>query len=76
MKKYTKELKTHNNLYSDTFSRKVGHLIDKIKDSETLVKNLEVDETLGQLLVSEGFTGIEEIAQSTPEDISKIDRYL
>ena len=40
---------------------------------QTLIKNLEVDETLGQLLVSEGFTGIEDIAQSTPEDISKIE---
>ena len=41
--------------------------------TETLIKNLEVDETLGQLLVSEGFTSIEEISQSTPEEISKID---
>ena len=41
--------------------------------TETLIKNLEVDETLGQLLVSEGFTSIEDIVQSTPEDISKID---
>ena len=41
--------------------------------TETLIKNLEVDETLGQLLVSEGFNSIEEISQSTPEDISKID---
>ena len=32
-----------------------------------------MDETLGQLLVSEGFTSIDEIAQSNPEDISKID---
>lgn len=41
--------------------------------TDILIKNLEVDETLGQLLVSEGFTSIEEIAQSNPEDISKID---
>ena len=41
--------------------------------TENLIKNLEVDETLGQLLVSEGFTSIEEIAQSNPDDISKID---
>ena len=41
--------------------------------TETLIKNLEVDETLGQLLVSEGFTSIDEIAQSNQEDISKID---
>ncbi len=38
-----------------------------------MIKNLEVDETLGQLLVSEGFTSIEEIAQSNPDDISKIE---
>jgi len=41
--------------------------------TETLIKNLEVDETLGQLLVSEGFVSIDEIALSNPEDISKID---
>ena len=41
--------------------------------TETLIKNLEVDETLGQLLVSEGFVSIDEIAQSNPDDISKID---
>ena len=41
--------------------------------TETLIKNLEVDETLGQLLISEGFVSVDEIAQSSPEDISKID---
>ena len=41
--------------------------------TENLIKNLEVDETLGQLLVSEGFNSIDEIAQSNPENISKID---
>ena len=41
--------------------------------TETLIKSLEVDETLGQLLVSEGMQSIEEIAQSTPEDITKIE---
>ena len=41
--------------------------------TETLIKNLEVDETLGQLLVSEGFTSIEEIANAKVEDISKIE---
>ncbi len=41
--------------------------------TENLVKNLEVDETLGQLLVSEGFQSIEEISQSKPEDIAKIE---
>ena len=41
--------------------------------TDTLVKNLEVDETLGQLLVSEGFQSIEEISQSQPEEIAKIE---
>jgi N utilization substance protein A len=41
--------------------------------TDTLVKNLEVDETLGQLLISEGFQSIEEISQSLPEDIAKIE---
>ena len=41
--------------------------------SQNFIKNLEVDETLGQLLVSENFQTIEEIAQSNTEDISKIE---
>ena len=41
--------------------------------TEIFVKNLEVDETLGQLLVAEGFSSIEEIHQATIEDISKIE---
>ena len=41
--------------------------------TELLVKALEVDETLGQLLVSENFQNIEEIAQSNIEDLSKIE---
>ena len=41
--------------------------------TETLVKSLEVDETLGQLLVSEGFQSIEEISQASQDDISKIE---
>ena len=41
--------------------------------TENLIKNLEVDETLGQLLVSEGFQSIEDISQSKPEDIEKIE---
>ncbi len=40
--------------------------------TEVFVKNLEVDETLGQLLVAEGFSAIEEISKSSIEDISKI----
>jgi len=41
--------------------------------TENFVKNLEVDETLGQLLVAEGFVSIEEIYKSSPEDILKIE---
>jgi len=41
--------------------------------SEKFIKNLELDETLGQLLVAEGFSTIEEINQSTIEEIFKID---
>jgi len=41
--------------------------------TENLIKSLEVDETLGQLLVSEGFQNIEEISQSTIDDITKVE---
>ncbi len=41
--------------------------------TDSLIKNLEVDETLGQLLVSEGFQVIEELSQAKVEDISKIE---
>jgi len=41
--------------------------------TEMFTKNLEVDETLGQLLVAEGFSSIEEIHQSTLEEILKIE---
>ena len=41
--------------------------------TENFIKNLEVDETLGQLLVAEGFASIEEIDKSTEEEISKIE---
>ena len=41
--------------------------------SQNFIKNLEVDETLGQLLVSENFQTIDEIAQSKTEDIAKIE---
>jgi transcription termination/antitermination protein NusA len=41
--------------------------------SENLVKNLEVDETLGQLLVSEGFQTIEDISNAKAEDIARIE---
>tara|TARA_B100001123_G_scaffold449966_1_gene617746 strand:+ start:392 stop:1942 length:1551 start_codon:yes stop_codon:yes gene_type:complete len=41
--------------------------------TDNLVKNLELDETLGQLLVAEGYSLIEDIEKAKIEDISKID---
>jgi len=41
--------------------------------TEIFINSLEVDETLGQLLVAEGFSSVEEIHQSNIEDISKIE---
>ncbi|MDA9233969.1 transcription termination factor NusA [Candidatus Pelagibacter sp.] len=41
--------------------------------TENFVKNLELDETLGQLLVAEGFSSIDDIKDSTAEALSKIE---
>jgi len=41
--------------------------------TEIFTKSLEVDETLGQLLVAEGFSSINEINQASIEDITKIE---
>tara|TARA_Y100001970_G_scaffold288506_1_gene415992 strand:- start:3843 stop:5435 length:1593 start_codon:yes stop_codon:yes gene_type:complete len=41
--------------------------------TENFVKNLELDETLGQLLVAEGFSSIDDIKDSTPEALVKIE---
>ena len=41
--------------------------------TENFVKNLELDETLGQLLVAEGFSSIDDIKDSIPDAISKIE---
>ena len=47
---------------------------EEFKDkTDTLMKNLEVDETLGQLLVAEGFSTIEEIKDSEIENLAKIE---
>ena len=68
-------------------SKLIGYEIDILTDkedserrqiefkekTENFVKNLEVDETLGQLLVSENFQSVEEIAQCKPDDIHKIE---
>ena len=41
--------------------------------TENFVKNLELDETLGQLLVAEGFSTIDDIKDSSVEDLTKIE---
>ncbi|MBA1338648.1 MAG: N utilization substance protein A [Pelagibacterales bacterium] len=41
--------------------------------TDTFVKNLEVDETLGQLLAAEGFSSIDEMDKATLDEISKIE---
>ena len=41
--------------------------------TDILMKNLEVDETLGQLLVAEGFSTIEEIKDCQIENLAKIE---
>ncbi len=41
--------------------------------TENFVKNLELDETLGQLLVAEGFSSIDDIKDSSAENLLKIE---
>ena len=41
--------------------------------TENFVKNLELDETLGQLLVAEGFSSIDDLKDSSVENIVKIE---
>jgi N utilization substance protein A len=41
--------------------------------TENFVKNLELDETLGQLLVAEGFSSIDDIKDSSVEAFTKIE---
>ena len=46
-------------------------IIEKSKNN--FVKNLELDETLGQLLVAEGFSTIDDIKDKSVEDLIKIE---
>jgi N utilization substance protein A len=41
--------------------------------TDNFVKNLELDETLGQLLVAEGFSSIDDIKDSSAENLMKIE---
>ena len=44
-----------------------------LKKTENFVKNLELDETLGQLLVAEGFSTIDDIKDCSVENLLKIE---
>ena len=70
-----------------TYSRLLNHEINILTDQEdserrqlefkektdNFVKNLELDETLGQLLVAEGFSTIEDIKDSDNDKLTKIE---
>ena len=47
--------------------------IDFKEKTDNLIKYLELDETLGQLLVAEGFSTIDEIKEASNEELSKIE---
>ncbi len=44
-----------------------------LKKKQKICKNLELDETLGQLLVAEGFSSIDDIKDTTAESLMKIE---
>ena len=45
----------------------------EFKENRKFVRNLELDETLGQLLVAEGFSTIDDIKDSSLENLTKIE---
>jgi N utilization substance protein A len=47
--------------------------IDFKEKTDNFVKNLELDETLGQLLVAEGFSSIEDLQKASIENMTKIE---
>ena len=68
----TKLLNYEINIMTDQEDSERRQLEFKEK-TDNFVKNLELDETLGQLLVAEGFSTIDDIKESTPELLSKIE---
>jgi N utilization substance protein A len=68
----TKLLNYEINIMTDAEDSERRQLEFKEK-TENFVKNLELDETLGQLLVAEGFSSISDIKDSTPESLIKIE---
>ena len=47
--------------------------IDFKEKTDNLIRNLELDETLGQLLVAEGFSSVEDIKDALVDDLAKIE---
>ena len=68
----TKLLNYEINIMTDQEDSEKRQLEFKEK-TENFVKNLELDETLGQLLVAEGFSTIDDIKDSSLENITKIE---
>ena len=68
----TKLLNYEINIMTDKEDSERRQLEFKEK-TENFVKNLELDETLGQLLVAEGFSTIDEIKDSSVENLLKIE---
>ncbi len=68
----TKLLNYEINIMTDQEDSERRQLEFKDK-TDNLIKNLELDETLGQLLVAEGYASIDEIKDSSKDDISKIE---
>ena len=68
----TKLLNYEINIMTDKEESERRQLEFKDK-TDALMKNLEVDETLGQLLVAEGFSTIEEIKDSELDNLAKIE---
>jgi len=68
----TKLLNFEINIMTDQEDSERRQLDFKDK-TDNFVKNLELDETLGQLLVAEGFSTIDDIKDSSIENLSKIE---
>ena len=68
----TKLLNYEINIMTDQEDSERRQLEFKEK-TENFVKNLELDETLGQLLVAEGFSSIDDIKDSNEEALMKIE---
>jgi len=68
----TKLLNYEINIMTDQEDSEKRQLEFKEK-TDNFVKNLELDETLGQLLVAEGFSSIDDIKDSKPENLTKIE---